>query len=86
MVVIYDNFNDYFEDMLVVGCYYNNEEVVCYLVEEGLKEINNFIENGMKFDGDEIGFYFGKEGVYWKCRILYVGGDVIGKNLLEYFI
>ena len=43
-VATYDNPNDRFEDTLVAGCHYNNEEVVRYLVEEGPKEINNLIE------------------------------------------
>ena len=60
-VATYDNPNDHFEDTLVAGCHYNNEEVVRYLVEEGPKEINNLIENGMKFDGDETGPHLGKK-------------------------
>ena len=60
-VATYDNPNDHFEDTLVAGCHYNNEEVVRYLVEEGPKEINNLIERGMKFDGDETGPHLGKK-------------------------
>ena len=52
-VATYDNPNDHFEDTLVAGCHYNNEDTVRYLVEEVLKEMNHLIENGMKFDGDE---------------------------------
>ena len=43
--------------------------MVRYLVEEGPKEINNLIENGMKFDGDETGPHLGKEGAHRKRRI-----------------
>ena len=32
-----------------------------YLVEEGPKEINNLIERGMKFDGDETVPHLGKK-------------------------
>ncbi|HDR4445108.1 MULTISPECIES: L-aspartate oxidase [Bacillus cereus group] len=85
-VATYDNPNDHFEDTLVAGCHYNNEEVVRYLVEEGPKEINNLIENGMKFDGDETGPHLGKEGAHRKRRILHAGGDATGKNLLEHLI
>ncbi|MGE7881308.1 L-aspartate oxidase [Bacillus sp. NPDC094077] len=85
-VATYDNPNDHFEDTLVAGCRYNNEEAVRYLVEEGPKEINNLIANGMKFDGDETGPHLGKEGAHRKRRILHAGGDATGKNLLEHFI
>lgn len=85
-VATYDNPNDHFEDTLVAGCHYNNEEVVRYLVEEGPKEINNLIERGMKFDGDETGPHLGKEGAHRKRRILHAGGDATGKNLLEHLI
>lgn len=85
-VATYDNPNDHFEDTLVAGCHYNNEDVVRHLVEEGPKEINNLIKNGMKFDGDETGPHLGKEGAHRKRRILHAGGDATGKNLLEHFI
>ena len=71
-VATYDNPNDHFEDTLVAGCHYNNEEVVRYLVEEGPKEINNLIENGMKFDGDETGPHLERRSAsktsYFTCR------------------
>lgn len=85
-VATYDNPNDHFEDTLVAGCHYNNEDTVRYLVEEGPKEMNHLIENGMKFDGDETGPHLGKEGAHRKRRILHAGGDATGKNLLEHFI
>ncbi|MEI5890685.1 L-aspartate oxidase [Bacillus cereus] len=85
-VATYDDPHDHFEDTLVAGCHYNKEEVVRYLVEEGPKEINNLIENGMEFDGDETGPHLGKEGAHRKRRILHAGGDATGKNLLEHFI
>ncbi|MGM2630153.1 MULTISPECIES: L-aspartate oxidase [Bacillus cereus group] len=85
-VATYDNPNDHFEDTLVAGCHYNNEDAVRYLVEEGPKEMNYLIENGMKFDGDETGPHLGKEGAHRKRRILHAGGDATGKNLLEHFI
>ena len=72
-VATYDDPHDHFEDTLVAGCHYNKEEVVRYLVEEGPKEINNLIENGMEFDGDETGPHLGKEGAHRKRRILHVG-------------
>ena len=85
-VATYDNPNDHFEDTLVAGCHYNNEDAVRYLVEEGPKEMNHLIESGMKFDGDETGPHLGKEGAHRKRRILHAGGDATGKNLLEHFI
>lgn len=54
-VATYDDPSGHFEDTLVAGCHYNNEEAVRYLVEEGPKEISKLITNGMKFDGDEKG-------------------------------
>ena len=60
-VATYDNPNDHFEDTLVAGCHYNNEDAVRYLVEEGPKEMNHLIESGMKFDGDETGPHLGKK-------------------------
>ena len=68
-VATYDDPNDHFEDTLVAGCHYNNEDVVRYLVEEGPKEMKNLIENGMQFDGDETGPHLGKEGAHRKRRI-----------------
>ena len=56
------------------------------LFSRGRKEINNLIENGMKFDGDETGPHLGKEGAHRKRRILHAGGDATGKNLLEHLI
>ncbi|PGZ11298.1 L-aspartate oxidase [Bacillus cereus] len=85
-VATYDDPHNHFEDTLVAGCHYNDEEVVRYLVEEGLEEINNLIDDGMKFDGDETGPHLGKEGAHRKRRILHAGGDATGKNLLEHFI
>ncbi|HDX9612015.1 TPA: L-aspartate oxidase [Bacillus toyonensis] len=82
----YDNSNGHFEDTLVAGCHYNDEEAVRYLVDEGPKEINDLIANGMKFDGDESGPHLGKEGAHRKRRILHAGGDATGKNLLEHLI
>ena len=71
-VATYDNPNDHFEDTLVAGCHYNNEEVVRYLVEEGPKEINNLIERGMKFDGDETFLILKRRSAsktsYFTCR------------------
>ena len=60
-VATYDNPNDHFEDTLVAGCHYNNEDAVRYLVEEGPKEMNHLIESGMKFDGDETGPHLEKK-------------------------
>ncbi|KFN03380.1 L-aspartate oxidase [Bacillus clarus] len=85
-VATYDNANAHFEDTLVAGCHYNNEEAVRYLVEEGPKEILELIANGMKFDGDEKGPHLGKEGAHRKRRILHAGGDATGRNLLEHLI
>ncbi|MEV5109991.1 L-aspartate oxidase [Bacillus nitratireducens] len=85
-VAAYDDPSGHFEDTLVAGCHYNNEEAVRYLVEEGPKEINKLITNGMKFDGDEKELHLGKEGAHRKRRILHAGGDATGKNLLEHLI
>ena len=85
-VATYDDPSGHFEDTLVAGCHYNNEEAVRYLVEEGPKEISKLITNGMKFDGDEKGLHLGKEGAHRKRRILHAGGDATGKNLLEHLI
>lgn len=82
-VASYDHPNNHYEDTLAAGCYYNNADAVRYLVEQGPDAINELIENGMLFDGDENGLHLGKEGAHRKRRILHAGGDATGKNLLQ---
>lgn len=82
-VASYDHPDDHYEDTLTAGCYYNHEEAVRYLVEQGPATMNELIERGMAFDVDEHGLHLGKEGAHRKRRVLHAGGDATGKNLLQ---
>jgi L-aspartate oxidase len=81
-----DHWINHYNDTLTAGCNYNSKEAVSYLVQQGPKEMQRLIREGMTFDKDENELSLGKEGAHGERRILHAGGDATGKNLLHHFI
>lgn len=80
-----DSWKNHFEDTIAAGCYHNNVKNVEYLVQEGPRELNNWIQRGVKFDCDTKGqLLLGKEGAHSHHRIIHAGGDATGKELTSF--
>lgn len=79
-----DNYKFHYDDTMEAGCYLNNSEAVMKLVSKAPEVINDFINEGMKFDKNEDGnLDFSKEGAHHISRILHAGGDRTGLKVIE---
>lgn len=80
-----DSWKNHFVDTMAAGCYHNNANNVEYLVQEGPKELNEWIQRGVQFDCDQKGkLLLGKEGAHSHNRIIHAGGDSTGKELTSF--
>ncbi|HZH60521.1 MAG TPA: L-aspartate oxidase [Metabacillus sp.] len=80
-----DSWKNHFEDTMAAGCYHNNARNVEYLVQEGPKELNEWIQRGVQFDCNSNGeLLLGKEGAHSQNRIIHAGGDSTGKELTSF--
>ncbi|MBN2794870.1 MAG: L-aspartate oxidase [Clostridia bacterium] len=81
-------FESHIQDTLKAGNFYNDEDRLRLLIEEGGKSVNNLIEWGVNFDKDASGnLLLTKEGGHSERRIIHykdtTGAEII-RGLLEY--
>lgn len=76
-----DSFDKHIEDTLIAGDGLCNQEVVEFVVKEGVERIREIIQWGAEFDKNHEGeFKLGKEGGHSENRILH-HKDVTGKEM-----
>ncbi|HOK40356.1 MAG TPA: L-aspartate oxidase [bacterium] len=72
------------QDTLKVGSYFNNYEIVKFIIESGYYYINELINNGFEFDTDKNGNLLRtKEAGHSEKRILHWGGDITGQGIFN---
>lgn len=84
-----DSTKIHFDDTLKVGKGLCNPKAVKILVEEGKKEIENLISEGMLFDNTNKEIDLGLEGGHSRRRIVHADGSSTGRaliNFLSHFI
>ncbi|MFD1928195.1 L-aspartate oxidase [Sporosarcina siberiensis] len=75
----------HYKDTLKAGCYFQNENAVMELAENGPRIIENLKGNGLTFDEDDCGnLSLGMEGAHSQNRILHCGGDATGKHIMNH--
>jgi L-aspartate oxidase len=74
------------EDTWKAGAFFGDRKAISILVEEAPGRINDLFSLGVEFDriGDAIDL--GREGAHSKKRILHIGGDATGRELIENLI
>ncbi|MDR0905408.1 MAG: L-aspartate oxidase [Oscillospiraceae bacterium] len=83
-VAVDDNPTFHYEDTLTAGAGLCDREAVNVLVNEGPKEINRLVSQGVPFDLDEAGdLSITREGGHHKNRVLHAGGDATGRETVK---
>lgn len=73
----------HFDDTWEAGACFGNREAIRLLVEEAPARINDLLMLGVKFDRANGAVALGREGAHSQNRILHIGGDATGKELIE---
>jgi L-aspartate oxidase len=82
--VIKENIEAHVKDTLKAGSFLNNEDAVRVLVTEANDNINKLISYRVNFDKDLDGnILLTKEGGHSTRRILHIGGDSTGKDIMS---
>jgi len=76
----------HFEDTWKAGNYFGDRAAISVLVEEAPARINDLLELGVCFDRSNGAIALGREGAHSMKRILHIGGDATGKELIESLI
>lgn len=71
----------HFQDTVVAGDGLCQEEAVLHLVQEGPEQIQQLLEWGLPFDGNERGLFLTREGAHTQDRVVHAGGDATGHLL-----
>ncbi|WP_438318591.1 L-aspartate oxidase [Sporosarcina sp. FA9] len=75
----------HYKDTLKAGCFFQNENAVMELAQNGPRIIKSLNGNGLLFDEDDSGdFSLGMEGAHSQNRILHCGGDATGKHIMNH--
>ncbi len=81
-----DSTNLHFEDTWEAGNYFGDRAATRVLVEEAPARINDLLRLGVSFDRNNGAIALGREGAHSMKRILHIGGDATGKELIESLI
>jgi L-aspartate oxidase len=81
-----DSTSLHFEDTWEAGNYFGDRAAISVLVEEAPARINDLLELGVCFDRSNGTIALGREGAHSMKRILHIGGDATGKELIESLI
>ncbi len=82
--LIQKNIDEHIEDTLKAGSYLNNKDAVKILVTEASKNIKKLMKFHVEFDRNENGdILLTKEGGHSSRRILHIGGDATGKEIMN---
>ena len=76
----------HFEDTWKAGNYFGDKEAISALVEEAPARINDLLSFGVLFDRTDGAIALGREGAHSMKRILHIGGDATGRELIESLI
>ncbi len=76
----------HFEDTWKAGNYFGDRAAISVLVEEAPARINDLLNLGVRFDRSNGAIALGREGAHSMKRILHIGGDATGKELIESLI
>ncbi|WP_273125004.1 L-aspartate oxidase [Metabacillus sp. HB246100] len=80
-----DSWQSHYQDTIEAGCFHNQENNVALLVQEGSREILDWVERGMTFDVDVNGrLLLSKEGAHHHNRIVHAGGDATGREITQF--
>ena len=81
-----EDYESYYEDTMKAGHYENNPEAVKTMIESSPEIIDHLISYGVKFNRNDEGLIYTREGGHSKYRILYhddITGDEITTKLLN---
>ncbi len=76
----------HFEDTWKAGNYFGDRAAISVLVEEAPARINDLLNLGVRFDRSNGAIALGREGAHSMKRILHIGGDATGRELIESLI
>jgi L-aspartate oxidase len=76
----------HFEDTWKAGNYFGDRAAISVLVEEAPARINDLLNLGVRFDRSNGALALGREGAHSMKRILHIGGDATGRELIESLI
>jgi len=76
----------HFEDTWKAGNYFGDRAAISVLVEEAPARINDLVDLGVRFDRTNGAIALGREGAHSMKRILHIGGDATGRELIESLI
>ncbi len=76
----------HFEDTWKAGNYFGDRAAISALVEEAPARINDLLALGVRFDRSNGAIALGREGAHSMKRILHIGGDATGRELIESLI
>ncbi len=76
----------HFEDTWKAGNYYGDRAAISVLVEEAPARIKDLLDLGVCFDRSNGAIALGREGAHSMKRILHIGGDATGRELIESLI
>ncbi|PIU21766.1 MAG: L-aspartate oxidase [Candidatus Diapherotrites archaeon CG08_land_8_20_14_0_20_34_12] len=79
-----DSWEKHLKDTVVCGTGLTNKKIAKILVKNAIKDIKELMALGLKFDSDERGLEFGKEGMHSVSRILHINGDATGAGLVRF--
>lgn len=75
------------QDTLAAGVQHNHKTHVEKLVTQGIKSLNQIIEEGFPVDRLKNGqISLGLEGAHSRHRIIHAGGDATGKHMVEHLL
>jgi L-aspartate oxidase len=81
-----DSFEEHINDTLKAGQGLCDEAIVSGVVREGTRRVMELIDWGAKFDMENGGLVFAKEGGHSHPRILRARGDSTGKEIEDTFV
>jgi L-aspartate oxidase len=76
----------HFEDTWKAGNYFGDRAAISVLAEEAPARINDLLNLGVRFDRSNGAIALGREGAHSMKRILHIGGDATGRELIESLI
>ncbi len=79
------DYDAFYEDTMRAGHYENNPESVDIMIRSSKTVINELVEYGVRFEKDENGYIYTKEGAHSKPRILF-HEDQTGKEITSHLL
>ncbi|NPA55076.1 MAG: L-aspartate oxidase [Epsilonproteobacteria bacterium] len=81
-----DDIPSHISDTLLAGAYHNNKKNVELLSTKSLEVIRDIEDMGFRFDRDQNGILFTKEGAHSNNRIVHANGDATGRELHRFIL